>query len=1209
MVASAMDLQASLSPFTAERADNVVVERGFLLEPLSFLPTLTVQQPLRICGASRSVRLRALEEFSMLELNSTVTWCDISFDLTFQGPDPESRMESLMFDLKTFGRLEYEHVDFSVGKELFTRLLTTVEDAWAGRGSGRRDIRAEINPESIKVEFAVLGQAVLRDVLVRLQRSTAPDPVEKAVANEAGGFDRILEASQVNNIPLEMTLERRFMVTRCVMDDFTGGELISVNRLLTLVPGSPKENGLAFADDVEAGFMQVENQVRFDGVSLDNRAQTLELALDATGAVDCDAGTCIKDDANASAPVAVVRGAALVYKRETAGCRLVMRNATIYHSCEFVKGFAASTLYQRNPIFFAPGELYLHPRGLREMEIVNDKTLEFRRFMGWGLCLENTLMTCEEAPKANLVVPRCISDPKDREYYEYEGAKTASKGPDLGPKSQDPRSQSSGGPAVSSLAIILVVLGSTVAIGLCMVYVCWNKLLRCMGLSKKKRYKDLEMAPVMGDKQGGDRAARPPGGKTPRTGGTPRYGGEFLSMMEGKRHKVHRGGPDAEPELTRASLIHAISAHTSGIEDCAATIESQIAAGGNGVVYKGTWKGITVAIKTVIFQDAMDSANRQRQRAVFEAAISSSVAHKNIVQTYAYSFKRLESLDMAAVEVGSEFRSGKHENIVMSSVNNSQVMVDWKLYIVQEFCEGGSLRDCLDEKRLLDAGGQPRLDILCEIGRGVASGMDHLHTQHNIVHGDLSTKNILLKRDPSDPPGSPGTAKIADFGLSIKMGVLQSHISNHCAGTPFYMAPEVCQQGWMSKKADVFSFGVFMWELYHSKKCYHMADKSGLQYHPLFPKFPITCPIPYAMLCVVCISPDPQNRPDFSFVARALAALQKQINSGAFLNVHDLRIRNMQLAAGLGRMTAGTIMDLIAERVGIPVTEPSVASGSGQLDRNVSVTSRGKSGSVASRGSEDVQDGVNTPRSMYLPTSYECTDEQYVQEDPHSSGCGVHLSQAFVAPFHCVVSVGVTPEHNPAAPVGFEEQFAVSWQCDSGTGPPWQRAASEEGTSREGEEDGGSQRWPTTEARRAGRRSGGGGKGSRFADLSSGGWPGSQAYDSNPGSIYARETQTHWAGNTYSSNVPKLFEGNVDDSSQRIVPRSGAGTRSGNTHRGVARGPKRNSGSSNASHGPRDVPVDMDIQAAFAYQRALNDREVDSLQCSNSQSGLLNRSD
>ncbi|KAL6752107.1 kinase-like domain-containing protein, partial [Haematococcus lacustris] len=94
----------------------------------------------------------------------------------------------------------------------------------------------------------------------------------------------------------------------------------------------------------------------------------------------------------------------------------------------------------------------------------------------------------------------------------------------------------------------------------------------------------------------------------------------------------------------------------------------------------------------------------------------------------------------------------------------------------------------------------------------IAQGLAYIHSK-DVIHGDLSSGNIMLRTDPSNPLGVQ--AKVCDFGLSRFLeGPDQSHISNARQGTPYYMAPEVLAHGLMSREADAFSFGVILWELF-----------------------------------------------------------------------------------------------------------------------------------------------------------------------------------------------------------------------------------------------------------------------------------------------------------------------------------------------------------------------------------------------------------
>ena len=80
-------------------------------------------------------------------------------------------------------------------------------------------------------------------------------------------------------------------------------------------------------------------------------------------------------------------------------------------------------------------------------------------------------------------------------------------------------------------------------------------------------------------------------------------------------------------------------------------------------------------------------------------------------------------------------------------------------------------------------------------GRGKAGGEQRQQqlwhdTSHSYDSQDSNSNNYLVTRK---------LAKIADFGLSVKMPANATHVSGHRVGTPFYVAPEVAQKGRMNK--------------------------------------------------------------------------------------------------------------------------------------------------------------------------------------------------------------------------------------------------------------------------------------------------------------------------------------------------------------------------------------------------------------------------
>ncbi|KAG8049234.1 hypothetical protein GUJ93_ZPchr0009g1757 [Zizania palustris] len=104
---------------------------------------------------------------------------------------------------------------------------------------------------------------------------------------------------------------------------------------------------------------------------------------------------------------------------------------------------------------------------------------------------------------------------------------------------------------------------------------------------------------------------------------------------------------------------------------------------------------------------------------------------------------------------------------------------------------------------------------------GVADGLEYLHEEVRpvIVHRDIKASNILLDKDLSP--------KISDFGLAKLFPVNMTHISTRVAGTLGYLAPEYAIRGQLTKKADVYSFGVLLLEIV-SGRC-HTDSRLPLQ--------------------------------------------------------------------------------------------------------------------------------------------------------------------------------------------------------------------------------------------------------------------------------------------------------------------------------------------------------------------------------------------
>jgi serine/threonine-protein kinase len=195
----------------------------------------------------------------------------------------------------------------------------------------------------------------------------------------------------------------------------------------------------------------------------------------------------------------------------------------------------------------------------------------------------------------------------------------------------------------------------------------------------------------------------------------------------------------------------------------------QFLGGGMAHVYRArdSVLGRRVAVKMLTDQAMSDP--RAKARFLEEARTASNLSHENIISVYDFG-----------EDLGRPF-------------------------MVMEFLEGESLRDAIKNESLgaIDR----RLKVAVQVGRAI----DYIHAR-KIVHRDIKPENVHVDLT--------GRAKLMDFGIA-KIDLADAATTMDVAvtmpgltvGTPYYMAPEQVLGRPLTSHADIYSYGVLLYEL------------------------------------------------------------------------------------------------------------------------------------------------------------------------------------------------------------------------------------------------------------------------------------------------------------------------------------------------------------------------------------------------------------
>jgi len=250
----------------------------------------------------------------------------------------------------------------------------------------------------------------------------------------------------------------------------------------------------------------------------------------------------------------------------------------------------------------------------------------------------------------------------------------------------------------------------------------------------------------------------------------------------------------------------------------------QIGSGGFSSVYIGLWRGTKVAVKRMIF---LEEYPKLLEDFMAEASLMSSLRHPKIVQFLAASIKPPH------------------------------------VYIILELCNRISLFKVLHDKNVYLTYKQ-KLSFATD----TAEGMIFLHNHKPpIIHRDLKTQNLMVDKHFKVKVGDFGVSRVLDVETAV------SYVGSVCT-----IAPEVIQNKQYNKKADIFSFGICLWEIMTQKAIYpglggyEILDKvvtDGLR-----PSLSDINSSGLSQLMVDCWHKDPSARPSFEEILLRLKEIK-----------------------------------------------------------------------------------------------------------------------------------------------------------------------------------------------------------------------------------------------------------------------------------------------------------------------------------------------
>ncbi|KIH62743.1 protein tyrosine kinase [Ancylostoma duodenale] len=189
----------------------------------------------------------------------------------------------------------------------------------------------------------------------------------------------------------------------------------------------------------------------------------------------------------------------------------------------------------------------------------------------------------------------------------------------------------------------------------------------------------------------------------------------------------------------------------------------RLGSGAFGDVYKGILRSGLIDKKEVAIKTINGSISAEENEKLFqEAMLMKTLVHPNVI-------------------------------LLIGVASNEEPVM-----IVMELAPGGAVLDAVQAKP------GPSTYIRIKYCLDAAQGLTYLSGK-GIIHRDIAARNTLI--------GKNNTAKISDFGLSC-LGAQKKEKTLKKVPVR-YLAPETLQTRSYTTKTDVWTFGIYMWEVFH----------------------------------------------------------------------------------------------------------------------------------------------------------------------------------------------------------------------------------------------------------------------------------------------------------------------------------------------------------------------------------------------------------